>query len=462
MGHFFLKLPKMGESVAEATVTKWLKEIGETVEMDDSIVEIATDKVDTDVPCEVEGILIEKRFEENQVVAVGEVLAVIETQQDIPDQHVDAAPILEKKPEPAPAETAPQPASIIEEVEPATAQIANDIIEHITTVKATTLAPVNSSDRFYSPLVKNIAQKEGVTAAELDAIPGTGKDQRLTKNDLLAYLQQRGQAPEPATPKAAPIQNSNRSESAPAITAVKETTAARTDQWVEMSRMEKLIAGHMKSSLEVSAHVQSFIEADVTEIWDWREKVKTDFQKRTGEKLTFTPLFMHAIIQALHDFPQLNSSIEGDQIHLKKEINLGMATALPDGNLIVPVIKNADHLNIIGLAKAVNDLAARARTNSLLPDEVQNGTYTMTNIGNFGSIMGTPIINQPQVGIIAIGAIRKLPSVIETPEGDFIGIRKKVILSHSYDHRIINGATGGLFVKRVAENLENWAVKLPY
>ena len=314
--------------------------------------------------------------------------------------------------------------------------------------------------RFYSPLIKSISKKEGILQEELDRIPGTGKNQRLTKSDLLNYLENR---PFKDSSKAK-IHEKKSNDLTPSIEnpIVTEPLLKGQNQILEMTRMEKLVSEHMKSSLETSAHVQSFIEADVTDLWDWREKEKETFLKRENEKLTFTPLFVTAIIKALRDYPMLNSSLENDRIIIKKEINIGMATALPDGNLIVPVIKNADHLNLVGLTKAVNDLANRARKNQLIPEEVQEGTYTFTNIGNFGSIMGTPIINQPQVGILAIGIIRKMPSVIETPNGDFIGVRRKVILSHSYDHRIINGATGGLFVKRVAEYLENWNENSPF
>ena len=438
----------MGESVAEATITKWLKDVGDTVALDDPIVEIATDKVDTDVTSEVEGVILEKRFKENEVVEIGQVLVVIETDQD---QEVEKLV--------SPQEKFINTETILEEKN--SEKVASELEEEIKTVETTILSPIENSNRFYSPLVKNIAKKEGISQPELDQIPGTGKEQRLTKRDLLNYLKKRT-APVSSESPIEPLQISP-----PAATAKKEFEIVKPiisggDQILEMTRMEKLIATNMKNSLETSAHVQSFIEVDVTRLWDWRDKVKEAFSKRENEKLTFTPLFMTAIIKALRDYPALNSSMEGDKIHIKKDINLGMATALPDGNLIVPVIKNADHLNLVGLTKAVNELAKRARQNSLKPDEVQDGTYTFTNIGNFGSIMGTPIINQPQVGILAIGVIRKMPAVIETPNGDFIGIRKKVILSHSYDHRIINGATGGLFVKRVAEYLENWEENLPY
>lgn len=449
MGQYLLKLPKMGESVAEATVTKWLMEVGDTVVLDDAIVEIATDKVDTDVTAEVEGVLIEKRIQENEVVAVGEVMAVIEIEGESPVQEPE-----KRNKNITESDTVDSP--VIEEAIPAPEIVAKAIIEEIETVQSTTKISAKESAKFYSPLVRNIAQEEGVTLEELDSIQGTGMEKRVTKNDILAYIKTRKQTA-PVSAKKPLVENKiTQDDIAPKV------QYGGGDQILEMSRMEKLISTHMKSSIETAAHVQSFIEVDVTNLWNWREEVKNAFQKRENEKLTFTPLFMTAIIKALKDYPQMNSSVQGDKIIIKQAINLGMATALPDGNLIVPVIKNADHFNLIGLAKAVNNLATRARNNALKPDEVQEGTYTFTNIGNFGSLMGTPIINQPQVGILAIGAIRKMPAVIETPEGDFIGIRNKVILSHSYDHRIINGATGGMFVKRVAEYLENWEETLPY
>lgn len=440
----------MGESVAEATVTKWLKQVGDAVSLDDPIVEIATDKVDTDVTSEVAGVILEQRFKENEVVQIGEVLVVIEIEGEGDATQTKG---VEK-------ELTPEP-ELKEEMPPAE-EVVTVLEEEIKAVESTVQPAFESSERFYSPLVRNIAKEEGISQAELDQIPGTGKDQRLTKTDLLNYLKNKPSSEkkpyvEKTQPPQTKVTTPSTSERVPT-----QTSFGGGDQILEMSRMEKLISKHMKSSLETSAHVQSFIEVDVTHLWDWREQVKAPFLKREGEKLTFTPLFMTAIIKALRDYPALNSSLEDDKIIIKKDINLGMATALPDGNLIVPVIKNADHLNLVGLTKAVNDLATRARNNNLKPEEIQNGTYTFTNIGNFGSIMGTPIINQPQVGILAIGVIRKMPAVIETSKGDFIGIRRKVILSHSYDHRIINGATGGLFVKRVAEYLETWDETLPY
>ena len=443
MGQYYLKLPKMGESVAEATVTKWLKDVGDPVSLDDPILEIATDKVDTDVTSEVEGVILEKKFQENEVVQVGEVLVVIETKGD-EKESIDTPKIEVLVPENSTYEN--------DDSESVVAKLEEEIQIIETTVNKT----IGNSERFYSPLVKNIAKKEMVSLEELDKIPGTGKDHRLTKKDLLEYLKVRANSTFEHKD-----QKKYMSETIELPTLTKPSFSGG-DQILEMSRMEKLISSHMKSSIETSAHVQSFIEADVTVLWDWRENAKASFLKRENEKLTFTPLFIRTIIKALRDYPTLNSSLEGDKIIIKKDINLGMATALDNGNLIVPVIKNADHLNLVGLTKAVNDLASRARNNNLKPEEIQDGTYTLTNIGNFGSIMGTPIINQPQVGILAIGAIRKMPAVIETPDGDFIGVRRKVILSHSYDHRIINGATGGLFVKRVAEYLENWDETLSF
>jgi 2-oxoglutarate dehydrogenase E2 component (dihydrolipoamide succinyltransferase) len=448
MGQYFLKLPKMGESVAEATLTKWLKEIGDAIEIDDAIVEIATDKVDTDVVSEKQGILLEKRFTENETVSVGDVLAVIKIKGDSESENVIDQPIKVTKDE-----------KIVKEnliISPKI--VAEKLLDQIPQSQSTSQIISEEKTKFYSPLVRNIAKEEGISNEELDTIDGTGKNKRVTKTDILNYLKSRVNHLKSSRPN-----KTSSSESSQTVVKINPSVSLTgNDQIIEMSRMEKLISSHMKSSIQTAAHVQSFIEVDVTDLWSWREEAKSSFQKRENEKLTFTPLFMTAIIKALRDYPALNSHLQGNQIIVKQAINLGMATALADGNLIVPVIKNADHLNLVGLAKAVNDLANKARVNNLMADEVQGGTYTFTNIGNFGSIMGTPIINQPQVGILAIGAIRKMPAVIETPQGDFIGIRRKVILSHSYDHRIINGATGGLFVKRVAEYLENWEESLPY
>jgi len=426
-----LLLPKMGESVAEATLTTWLKEIGDTVEADEAVLEIATDKVDSEVPSEVDGVLVERFFEVDDVVAVGETIAIIETSGE------DGATQTSEVKTATPAE----PVAAIE----ASMSKAKETVAPVATV--------SSGTRFYSPLVKKMATTEGIDQAELDAIPGTGKEGRVTKGDMLQYLETRGKE----QPKAASAPKSA-SKPAAAKVAASPISVNGEDEIIEMSRMGKLISHHMMASVQTSAHVQSFIEADVTNIWNWRKKVKASFEKREGERLTFTPIFMEAIAKAIRDFPMINISLDGDRIIKRKNINLGMAAALADGNLIVPVIKNADQLNLVGMAKAVNDLATRSRNSKLKPDDTQGGTYTVTNIGTFGSVMGTPIINQPQVAILALGAIRKVPAVIETPDGDFIGIRMKMFLSHSYDHRVVNGALGGEFVKRVAEYLEAWDV----
>ena len=456
MAQYFLKLPKMGESVAEATVTKWLKGIGDSISLDDPVVEIATDKVDTDVSAEVSGILLEKRFEENAVVAVGDVLAVIETEGESVQHSSDSSVELLEDKVPNIKENVKE-----EELVPLEEEFTEVLLDEIKMAQETVQIITKESSKFYSPLVRNIAQEEGISLEILQTIIGTGKDQRVTKKDILTFIKNRSSAEMLINEKSTQTIIS-KTKAVETAVGKKGISLTGNDQILEMTRMEKLISNHMKSSIQTAAHVQSFIEVDVTNLWNWREEAKNAFQKRENEKLTFTPLFMTAIIKALRDYPELNSSIQGEKIIIKQAINLGMATALSDGNLIVPVIKNADHFNLVGLAKAVNDLAKRSRNNALKPDEVQDGTYTFTNIGNFGSIMGTPIINQPQVGILAIGAIRKMPAVIETPEGDFIGIRHKVILSHSFDHRIINGAAGALFVKRVAEYLENWEENLPY
>ncbi|MBC5834727.1 2-oxo acid dehydrogenase subunit E2 [Flavobacterium sp. F372] len=424
MARFELKLPKMGESVAEATITNWLKKVGETIEMDEAVLEIATDKVDSEVPSEVSGTLVEILFNVDDVVQVGQTIAIIETEGGA----VAATPEVKSEAPVAVAEVAKTVEAAIETSAP---------------------ADFSGSDKFFSPLVKNMAKAEGISLAELESIAGSGKDGRVNKEDILKYIANRGNQPvaakaEVATPVAsAPV-------SAPKVA----PSVNGGDEIVEMDRMRKLIAGYMVASVQTSAHVQSFIEVDVTNIVKWRDKVKTAFEKREGEKLTFTPIMMEAVAKALKDFPGMNISVDGDYIIKRKNINLGMAAALPNGNLIVPVIKNADQLNLVGMAKAVNDLGSRAKAGKLKPDDTQGGTYTVTNVGTFGSVFGTPIINQPQVGILALGAIRKVPAVIETPEGDFIGIRQKMFLSHSYDHRVVDGALGGSFVKRVADYLE--------
>lgn len=430
MARFELKLPKMGESVAEATITSWVKEVGDTIDIDDTVVEVATDKVDSEVPSEVEGTLVEILFDKDTVVQVGETIAIIETEGGA---VVEAAA--------APKQEAPKEVAQIEKT-----------VEEAKEMVATTI-DTSSSDRFYSPLVKSIAQTEGISLSELETISGTGKDGRVTKNDILTYIENRGSQPKPAVKPvvAAPVKQAPAKVSTP-------ITMSGEDEIIEMTRMGKLISKHMVDSVQTSAHVQSFIEIDVTNIVKWRNKVKDAYLKREGEKLTFTPILMQAVAQTIKKFPLINISVDGDKIIKRGNINLGMAAALPDGNLIVPVIKNADQLNLVGMTKKVNDLANRARANQLKPDEIQGGTYTVTNVGSFGSVMGTPIINQPQVAILALGAIRKMPSVIETPEGDFIGIRSKMFVSHSYDHRVVNGALGGMFIKTFKEILESWDV----
>lgn len=407
-------LPRMGESVDEATITGWLKNEGDKINEDDLIVEIATDKVDSEVPSEFSGILIKKLCDVNDVVKVGDPIAIIEADSVEPNlKKVEPLKKLDnlKKIDSGPIDFIKKGDSLIQK------NISNE------------------SSRIYSPLVKNISKQEGISINELDNIKGSGKNGRITKNDLLNY-----------------ISNSETTEK------VSENILSNelSDEIVEMSRMEKLISDHMISSKEKSAHVQAFIEADITNLWNWREKNKNIFFDRENEKITFTPIFIQIVAQVLREFPMLNISLDNYNIIKKKSINIGMATALSDGNLIVPVIKNADQFSLLGLVKKVNDLAKRARNGNLEPDEVKDGTYTISNVGVFDTLMGTPIINQPQVGILAFGAINKKPSVIETDQGDFIGIRHKIILSHSFDHRIVNGAMGGMFIKRIKELIEGW------
>ncbi|MFT5761776.1 MAG: 2-oxoglutarate dehydrogenase E2 component (dihydrolipoamide succinyltransferase) [Polaribacter sp.] len=439
MARFELKLPKMGESVAEATITSWLKEVGDTIELDEAIVEIATDKVDSEVPSEVEGTLVEILFEKDDVVAVGTTIAIIETEGgDVAveeSQKNETSNAVEK--------------SNVSEVEK-TVEVAK---EHV----SAPITKTSESGKFYSPLVRNIAQKEGISMEELESISGNGKDGRVTKDDILSYIENRTSAPEQVIveqAKAAPT----KPQVAKEVSKAAPVSVNGEDEVIEMSRMGKMIAKHMVDSVQTSAHVQSFIEIDVTNIVKWREKVKDAFFKREGEKLTFTPILMQAVASTIKKYPMINIAVDGDNIIKRKNINLGMAAALGDGNLIVPVIKNADQLNLVGMTKAVNDLAGRARGNQLKPDDIQGGTYTVTNVGGFGSVMGTPIINQPQVAILALGAIRKVPAVIETPDGDFIGIRQKMFVSHSYDHRVVNGALGGMFIKTLKETLEAWDI----
>ena len=444
MARFEVKLPKMGESVAEATITSWLKTVGDTIELDEAIVEIATDKVDSEVPSEVEGTLVEVLFDNDAVVKVGETIAIIET-------SVKSAEINEQN-----SSTA---------IENSVAEIVQNVKE---AAQSTVIEKTSVSGKFFSPLVRNIATTEGVSMEELETIVGTGTDNRVTKNDILAYINGGRSTQVTDTKEVAAkiepqvIKREIVVEKKEVVKPVATVSVNGEDEIIEMSRMGKLIAHHMVESVQTSAHVQSFIEVDVTNIVKWRDKVKDTFYAREGEKITYTPIFMQAVAKAIKQFPMINIAVSGDKIIKKKAINLGMAAALADGNLIVPVIKNADQLNLVGITKAVNDLADRARKGLLKPDDIQGGTYTVTNVGSFGSVFGTPIINQPQVAILALGAVRKIPAVIETPEGDFIGIRYKMFISHSYDHRVVNGALGGMFIKSIKENLEAWDVNAEF
>ena len=455
---FELTMPKMGESVAEATITQWLKNEGDSIALDESVLTIATDKVDSDIPSPVAGVLVKKLFNEDDVIQVGQVIAHIDT-----GDGKAAAPAAGNQ-QPVTSNEQPkasnqQPVTSNEQPTASSPQPATSNQQPLTK---------GSGNRFYSPLVRSMATQEGLSHGELDSIDGSGQDGRVTKQDLLAYLAQRASGVNLSTPKAAVKVPSAAPAPAPAAPSSPATAAAGHgfkapaptifpgDEIREMDRMRKLIADHMVMSKHVAPHVTSFVEADVTAIVRWREKVKSDYEKREGEKLTFTPIFMEAVVKAIKDFPNINVSVDGNNIVYHKPINLGMATALPSGNLIVPVIKNADRLSLSGMTKEVNELANRARSNALKPDDIQGGTYTVTNVGSFGNILGTPIINQPQVAILALGAIRKMPAVVETAEGDVIAIRHKMFLSHSYDHRVVDGALGGMFVRRVADYLEQW------
>ncbi len=437
MADIEILLPKMGESVAEATITTWLKNIGDTIEEDEAIVEIATDKVDSEVPSPAAGVLKEILFQEGDVVAVGTVFAIIVAEGDV---------------------TVPVSAPTTSEV--SSAPITEALMEPLASISSDSLPKNSELNSFYSPLVRSIAEKEGVSIAELESISGSGQDGRVTKKDILGYLETRSSASVVAKPTTISQKKTSASTPTTAVSVpvhkAPPVPIGPNDEIIEMDRMRKMIADHMVMSVHVSPHVTSFVEADVTNIVQWRNKNKDKFLAKEGEKLTFTPIFMEAVVKALKDFPMVNSMLDGNNVIVKKDINLGMATALPSGNLIVPVIHNADQLNMTGLAKRVNGLAAKARANKLGPDDIQGGTYTVTNVGTFGNVMGTPIINQPQSAILALGAIRKKPAVIETPQGDTIGIRHMMFLSHSYDHRIVDGALGGSFVKRVADYLEEF------
>ncbi len=429
-----MMMPKMGESVMEGTVLAWLKNVGDSIEEDESLLEVATDKVDTEIPSTHAGVIKEILAQEGDVVQVGKPVCVIETEGDESAQTSDdrEAP----KAEANGSETVKQAEEILETAMATASAGGNG-----------SSIPRTSAGRFYSPLVRSIAKSENISVAELDALPGSGQDGRVTKNDILSYVENRKSG---TAPVVAPSPTS-----APATQPVPVSVSGE-DEIIEMDRMRKMIADRMVQSKQTSPHVTSFVEADVTTIVKWRNQVKNAFKEKEGEALTFTPIIMEAIVQAIRDYPMINVQVDGDRIVKKGSVNIGMAVALPSGNLIVPVIHNADQMNLIGLTKKVNDLARRARENKLKPDELQGGTYTVSNVGSFGNVMGTPIIVQPQVGILALGAIQKKPSVIETPEGDLIGIRHKMFLSHSYDHRVVDGALGGMFVRRVADYLEKF------
>ncbi len=430
MGKFELVMPKMGESIIEATITKWLKDVGDKIEEDDPIVEIATDKVDSEIPSPVDGTIEERLFEEGDVVEIGKVIAIIKTEGEAgEDENEDKEKVkIDEKKEAVPQQLAKQQEQPFD-------------------------SDYGKSDRFYSPLVKNIARTENINRSELDDINGSGKEGRVTKRDLLDYIRNKeeGKVQAKATPEKESI-------SALPKTELPKATTAEGDEVIEMDRMRQLIADHMVLSKQVSPHVTSFIDVDVTNIVKWREKIKNDFLKREGEKITFTPIVIEAAAKVLKEYPRVNASVDGRKIIHRKKINIGMATALPNGNLIVPVLKDVDHVNLLGLSKSVNDLAKRARDNKLAPDEIQGGTFTVTNFGSFDSLTGIPIINQPQVAILGVGAIRKKPVVIETEQGDMIGIRHIMILSLAYDHRIVDGAMGGIYLRRLKEVLENFDV----
>lgn len=455
----------MGESVSEATIIKWLKQPGDPVEEDEAVLEIATDKVDSEVPSPVSGVLREQLFSEDTVVQVGQVLAVIETES----AEVDSGEATPGESRTLAADSVAQAPSAEPAVPYVPSPVGGDAAPLADRQTAHVPAASEQGERFYSPLVKSIAAQEGISREELDRIPGTGSENRVTKQDVLDYLQRRTTADGQADKVHAPAAQSSESPGREAIASSRQQVVPPTpppatapvvpsgsDEILEMDRMRRLISDHMVNSVHTSPHVTSFVEADVTNLVHWRNKVKSAYEKREGEKITFTPIFIEAVSKAIRDFPMINVSVDGYRIIKKKNINIGMATALPSGNLIVPVIKNADQLSLVGISKAVNDLATRARANKLRPDDTQGGTFTLTNIGAFGNIMGTPIINQPQVAILAVGTIVKKPAVVETEFGDMIGIRHKMYLSLSYDHRVVDGALGGQFVKRVADYLEAW------
>jgi 2-oxoglutarate dehydrogenase E2 component (dihydrolipoamide succinyltransferase) len=436
-------VPKMGESISEATVIRWLKNVGERVEKDEPIVEIATDKVDNEIPSPSEGVLTQQLFQDGDVVKVGEAIAMI-------DGNGEAVAEASNTPE-SKEPTTQSPVEEIENQISEAAELAKPVANNI-------VSKPENSNRFYSPLVMSIASQEGIPSNELETITGTGLEGRVTKADILKYIKNRGNAV-PATFETNESVTSKASFTPEKSMVVSEKPAipvGQGDEIIQMDRVRKMIADHMVMSMQTSPHVTSFVEADVTNLVNWRNKIKKGFKEREGQNLTFTPIFIWALAKTIKEFPMINVSVDGDKIIKKRDINMGMAVAQKNGNLIVPVIRQADSMNLLGLTRAVNDLALRARENKLSPDEIQGGTYTLTNVGSFGNIAGTPVINQPQVAIMAVGTITKKPSVLETDQGDVIAIRHKMILSHSYDHRVVDGALGGMFVKRVAEHLENW------
>lgn len=440
MARVELVMPKMGESIMEATILKWRKNPGDRVELDEPVLDIATDKVDSEVPSPVEGVVMEILFKENDVVPINTPIAIIET--------AAAAGL------PAASPAVSQPSSNGNGTQPAPEPAAVQV-PYVPAVVAEVPGKSGASGRFYSPLVRTIAKQENIAQAELDAIPGSGLEGRVTKKDILAYVSNRSAAPaQPTQPAAVPVAPAP-APAAPAISAPAVSISGNVEI-VEMDRMRKLIADHMVMSKHTSPHVTSFVEADVTNLVNWRNRIKDQFKKKYGENITFTPIFVEAVARAIRDFPMINISVDGTRLIVKKDINIGMAAALPTGNLIVPVIKNADFLNLVGLTKQVNDLASRARLGQLKPDEIQGGTFTLTNVGTFGNVMGTPIINQPQVAIMATGAIRKKPAVLETEYGDVIAVRQMMFLSMSYDHRVVDGMLGGSFIRRVADYLEQF------
>ena len=432
MAQFELVMPKMGESIMEATILKWNKKPGDAVEQDETVLEIATDKVDSEVPSPVKGFLVKTMFNENDVVPIGQIIAILDTEA-----------------------ASPTASSSVAASEPV-AQVSTQAMNVAPVAIKTTESAPSTSNKFYSPLVKTIADKEQITISELDALPGSGANGRVTKQDILAFVATKSNAPTAASTPVAQVVSSS-----PALIAPTPSTMSKYGdnvEIIEMDRMRKLISDHMVMSKTTSPHVTSFVEIDVTPLVQWRDRIKGPFEKKYGQKITFTPVFIQAVARAIADFPMINISVDGNNLIRKKDINIGMAAALPSGNLIVPVIKNAQNLNLLGITKAVNDLAGKARNNKLKPEEIQDGTFTLTNVGTFGNVMGTPIINQPQVAIMATGVIRKKPAVVETPYGDMIAIRQLMFLSLSYDHRVVDGSLGGSFLRKVGDYLEQFDV----